>query len=430
MIQYAATLGGYVMKNLKMRRNIAGLLAVLQLGLVSGCASKDKSENLDDNYLELIDDLQAENSELNQTIGEQDKKIADLEKLVSDLREENEALQSSDTNQSQDSTEPDVQEEQDIADYIANAFAKASDRSVAIQNAENPLAKLYETYSYVSNEFRNVDGLRLVWVRLSNGENSYPGLFNLDTMHEDIPCDTFDTINNEFTKHNYGTYMWVGTHNNGEYYSGLYDTRSTELVIPCNNYTSVTYEGDGIYRCENKDGSIEAVQLPVIDEAYQANDIFVYDKSLDSLSDKKDYNGRSFFITVRNAYDQDSINNSHTHILGGEFNYNYGKPYYSSHSLSDIGVMDVILYLSEDKPTRVLFLDAKTQDNVAYGSNYSQYGTTLFYFSDEISPNSGMTLNKYLYSKGFGDLVQDEYTSSELQKIQEYIEQLIENRNR
>lgn len=73
------------MTNSKIKRNLAGLLAVLQLGLVAGCSQKRVSDDEYKEALEQIEQLEEDNRDLT----EENKRLGDENKA---LAEENQAL--------------------------------------------------------------------------------------------------------------------------------------------------------------------------------------------------------------------------------------------------------------------------------------------------------------------------------------------------
>ncbi len=96
------------MKNSKIKRNLAGLLAVLQLGLVSGCSLNEISDEEYDEALEQIEQLEDDNRVLtdeNKRLEDQNKALAEENQTLKDeINAKNENKPSAPTD------EPDVTE--------------------------------------------------------------------------------------------------------------------------------------------------------------------------------------------------------------------------------------------------------------------------------------------------------------------------------
>ena len=414
-----------------------------------GISKKSKNNESDDlqysleeiqeeynNALKEINDLKQSNKELEQSLEKSESEKLTLNAKNKELEAANEELNAKINEFYYD------QIEQSDQDKISNALEQAEERSKAVQGSENAYLQLYNTYGYVSDEFCSMTGDKYVWVALTGDANEKKGLFNLQTLHEDVPCSIFDSIGDEFENYDTGVYRWITISSDTNEKIGLFDVKNAKFVIPCKAYKNIEYKDNGLYQCTNFDDSVEVIQLEFIEESYKADNLFVYDMNLDNLASSDNFYGRSFFITFKNeacpdnymfkaAYNQDKV--LHSHLVGGSIRYLYGRPaYYGSKIFKGTKATDVMMnFNSKGEVTKVVLLDANTVDNTAYGSIITeQYIDNLIRYSGrEVSPESVMTLNAYLKLNGFEDLTKNEYKTSDLYSIMDYIEQIHSKKN-
>ncbi len=128
---------------------------------------------------------------------------------------------------------------EDQLDKEQKDLTLAEKRSEEIRNAEDSNIKFIETYEIVS-ETENLRGEKLYIVSLKENDGAV-GLFNFNTLTEEIPCGKYDMIGMEFKDISNGqTYRFVSVPDDDLYRYGWLNMETFEEDIPCGKYDYIS----------------------------------------------------------------------------------------------------------------------------------------------------------------------------------------------
>lgn len=133
-------------------------------------------------------------------------------------------------------------------DKNQNNLKDAEKRSEEIRNAEDHNVKFIETYDVVS-ETKNFNGENLYIVSLKEKDGTV-GLFNYNTLTEEIPCGKYDYISSVEFKYHGKNYRNVSIPDDGGYEFGWLNMETLKEDIPCKKYDYIGV-GDFSYKGKN-----------------------------------------------------------------------------------------------------------------------------------------------------------------------------------